>query len=61
MVDNYIIETHFGAAGLVVRSGRDFCSFQPRRSSMLSKVSYFQVPNAPQGCHPTKSERERRV
>ena len=31
MVDNYIIETHFGAAGLVVRSGRDFMFFSAKK------------------------------
>lgn len=44
MVDNYIIETHFGAAGLVVRSGRDFMFFSAKKEFNALEGQLFPSP-----------------
>ena len=44
MVDNYIIETHFGAAGLVVRSGRDFMFVSAKKKFNALEGQLFPSP-----------------
>jgi hypothetical protein len=44
MVDNYIIETHYGAAGLVVRSGRGFVFFSAKKKFNVLEGQLFQSP-----------------
>jgi hypothetical protein len=44
MVDNYIIETDFGAAGLVVRSGRDFMFFSAKKEFNALEGRLFSSP-----------------
>lgn len=44
MVDNYIIETHYGAAGLVVRSGRHFMFFSAKKEFDVLEGQMFPSP-----------------
>jgi hypothetical protein len=44
MVDNYIIETPRGAAGLVVRSGRGFLFFSAKREFDILDGQLFPNP-----------------
>lgn len=44
MVDNYIIETPHGAAGLVVRSGRGFMFFSAKKEFNVLEGQLFPSP-----------------